>query len=150
MARRSVSYETGERMTHENVTNVLSFSKYAQQELGLSLPLGNGRRQGWYKFLGQELVVQGWQISDLVDTVDFIKARRLKCHTPQGILWYVADSIKVNSKRTEFESDSNLHTKVANALAVETDDGWARRLSLAKGKALELVYANWVAERAVG
>lgn len=144
----SVSYATGERLRPELVTNVPSFTSYAQQELGLSLPLGNGRRQAWSKFCKDEMSVQGWQIRDLVTAVRFIKYKRKQCRSLYGILWFVKDARDWDSSRREHLPDSSLHLKVAEAIATETDDGWARRLSLAQGKALEMVYSNWLEERA--
>jgi hypothetical protein len=145
--RPSVNYATGERLTPELVTNVPSFTSYAQQELGLSLPLGNGRRQAWSKYCKDEMSTQGWVIDDLVLAVRFIKARRKKCRSLYGILWFVSDAQKWGKAAGEHLPDSSLHLKVAEAIAIETDDSWARRLSLASGKALEIVYSNWVKER---
>ena len=143
MGKRSVVYETGERLTPDTVTNVPTFTRYAQQELGLSLPLGNGRRQGWMGFCKEEMAVQSWTIPDLVAAVDYIKAKRRECRTLHGILWYVDEAVKYKASCTSREADDSLHLKVAKALATEEDEGWARKLSLASGKALELVYASW-------
>jgi len=145
--RPSVSYVTGERLTPKLVTNVPSFTSYAQQELGLSLPLGNGRRQAWSKFCKDEMAAQGWEIQDLVTAVQFIKAKRKKCRSLHGILWFVSDAREWGSARNEHLPSSSLHLKVAEAIAIETDDSWARRLSLASGRALEIVYGKWVEER---
>jgi hypothetical protein len=90
---------------------------------------------------------QGWQIRDLVTAVQFIKAKRKKCRSLHGILWFVSDAKKWNHYRGEHLPNSSLHLKVAEAIAQETDDTWARRLTLASGKALEVVYGNWVEER---
>lgn len=141
-------YETGERLTPAKVTNIPSFTRFAQQELGLSLPLGNGRRQGWMGFCKEEMEVQGWEIQDLVRAVLYVKAKRPKCNTLYGLLWYVDDAKRWDDRLTFAANDEDLHLKVAKALATEDDEGWARKLSLASGKALEIVYSNWVAERA--
>jgi hypothetical protein len=145
--KRSVSYATGERLRPELVTNVPTLLRFAQQEIGVDLPVSNGRRQGFMKFCKDEMEVQGWDIQDLVAAVQFIKVKHKPCRTPQGILWYVSDAKKWRDSRAAFEDDQDLHLKVAAALESETDESWARRLSLAQGKALELVYQNWVAER---
>lgn len=144
--KRSVSYETGERLTPKLVTNVPSFTRYAQQEIGLSLPLGNGRRQAWSKWCKDELKVQGWSTDDLVVAVRYIKARKKQCRTLHGIFWYVKDAREWEAHNMEYSLDS-LHLKVAEAIQNEDDEGWARRLSLAQGKALEMVYDNWLTER---
>jgi hypothetical protein len=145
--RRSVSYETGERLTPDSVTNVNNFTSYAQQELGLSLPIGNGRRQAWGKTLKSEMAAQNWAISDLVKAVDYVKANRKSCKTLNGIMWYVQDAREWRRPALAGIDDTQLHVNVSRALAMETDDDWARRLSLAKGRALVLTYARWRAER---
>jgi len=142
--KRSVSYETGERLTPETVTNVPLFTRYAQQEIGVDLPLGNGRRQGWSKYVKEEMAAQGWEISDLVTSVRFIKTFNKQCRSPHGILWYVKDAREWDARSSQHLPQSSLHLKVAEALEKETDDGWARKLSLAKGKALERVYESWL------
>jgi hypothetical protein len=145
--KRSVNYETGERLRPEMVTNVPLFSRFAQQKIGVDLPLGNGRRQGWFKYCKQEMLQQGWEIQDLVAAVEYIKRFNKPCRTPQGILWYVKDAREWASRVRSAELSENLHVKVAKALETELDDGWIRKLSLAQGKALEMVYQNWVIER---
>ena len=144
-AKRSVNYETGERLQPHMVKTVPMFTRYAQQEIGVDLPLGNGRRQGWMKFCKEEMTLQGWEIRDLVTAVQYVKHFNKTCRTPQGILWYVRDA-KEWAKRVQAIVDSdNLHVKVAEALQSEDDEGWVRRLTLAQGKALQAVYQNWEA-----
>lgn len=148
MPRRSVVYETGERLTAESVTSIPLLGRYVQQELGLDLPLGSGRRQAWYKFCRQEMEVQGWSLGDVALAVQFIKSRQKSCRTPYGIFWYVAEAKEWYTSRASVLEEESLQTKVAQALRSETDETWARKLSLAQGKALELVYENWVLEHA--
>lgn len=145
--KRSVSYETGERIRPENVSTVPAFTRYAQQEIGVDLPLGKGRRQGFMKFCKDEMTEQGWEVADLVAAVQYIKAYNKPCRTPQGVLWYVKEAKEWKARRAEYSDDESLHLKVAKALQVEEDESWARKLSIAQGKALELVYRNWVTER---
>lgn len=145
--RRSVSYETGERLRPELVTNLPTFMRYAQQEIGVDLPLGKGRRQGFLKFAKEEMEVQGWDVQDLVHAVQYVKQFNKPCRTPQGVLWYVRDARGWMERRVDNDPDESLHLKVAAAIQSEDDESWARRLSMAQGKALEMVYQNWVAER---
>lgn len=145
--KRSVSYETGERLQPGLVTNVPTFLRFAQQEIGVDLPISNGRRQGFMKFCKEEMDAQGWAIEDLVAAVQFVKEFNKPCRTPQGILWYVADARQWRDRVSAYRDDVDLHLKVAEALAMEDDESWARKLSLAQGKALELVYRNWAMER---
>ncbi len=144
----SVSYETGERLTPEIITNVPLFTRFAQQEIGVDLPLGNGRRQGWSKYVKDEMKVQDWCIKDLVNAVRYIKVTNKQCRSLYGILWFVKDAKEWQSMCAQHLPNESLHLKVSEALEQETDDGWARRLSLAEGRALERVYENWLVERA--
>ncbi len=145
--KQSINYETGERFRPDNIKNVNDFTRYAQQELGLSLPISNGRRQAWGKQLKVEMEAQDWEVADLVRAVGYIKAKKLSCKSLNGIMWYVQDSRGWSNKSNFDMADDLLHMKVARALAVETDDAWARKLSLASGRSLVLVYARWRAER---
>jgi hypothetical protein len=137
-------YETGERLSADMVGNIPKLTKFAQQEIGVDLPLGNGRRQGWYGYCKKEMAAQGWNIQDLVLSVQYIKRFHKVCRSPQGILFYVGDAKAWNSKVTAIEDSDNLHVKVADAIKSEDDEGWVRRLSLAQGEALRMVYQNWL------
>lgn len=147
---RSVSYASGkpDRLRPEDVTSVPSFTQYARQELGLSYPVGKGRREGWMKHCKEEMGTQGWSFAQLVATVQYIKEKQPVCHTLNGILWYVGDAHRVNLNRDKQQEITDLHMNVADALKVERDEGWRRKLSLAQGKALAIVYQQWRLERA--
>jgi len=140
----SVVYETGERIYPDMVQTVPMFTKYARQELGLSLPVGNGRRQGWMKFCKDEMEEQGWRFEDLTTAVRFIKSKHKKCDTLYGILWYVKQAREWDRRARDFDPTTSLHLKVAAAIQQETDEEWVRKLALADGRALELVYEGWL------
>ncbi len=148
--KRSVSYASGqpERLQPEDVTTVPKFTQFVRQELGLSYPVGKGRREGWMKYCKNEMEVQGWSFRQLVDAVHYIKEERKSCKTLQGTLWYVDEAQRWVWRTVEEASFDDLHAKVADALAVEDDEGWRRKLALAQGKALEMVYSRWELERA--
>jgi len=116
--KRSVVYSTGERIDPEMVTNIPSLNRYAQQELGLSLPVGNGRRQGWSKFCKREMEQQLWDIKDLVRAVKYIKQTHAKCDTIYGILWYVDEARQWEQRRAVRVASDDLQAKVAYAIAV--------------------------------
>ncbi len=147
---RSVSYASGkpERLRPEDVTSVPSFTEYARQELGLSYPVGKGRREGWMKHCKEEMKTQSWSFADLVAAVQYIKEKRPVCHTLNGILWYVGDAQRLGLSLLQEREITDLHMNVADALKVERDEGWRRKLSLAQGKALQMVYQQWELERA--
>lgn len=146
--RRSIAFATGapDRLQPHDITNVPEFTEYARQELGVSYPVGKGRRESWMAFAKEEIEIQMWAMEDLVRTVDYIKGTGQQCRTLQGILWYV-DAARGWSSQRRSTAYVDLHAKVARALQVEDDTIWIRRLSLAQGNVLEGVYAEWEAER---
>ena len=145
---RSIAFATGapDRLQPHDIKNIPDLTEYARQELGISYPVGKGRRESWMHFAKEEMELQLWSIEDLVRTVDYIKGTKQQCRTLQGILWYV-DAAR--GWRTQGRSGDyvDLHAKVALALNVEDDTLWIRRLSLAQGNVLKGVYAEWEAER---
>jgi hypothetical protein len=146
----SVSYSSGkpERLRPEDITSVPAFTEYARQELGLSYPVGKGRREGWMKHCLEEMVTQDWDFVQLVAAVQYIKAKRASCRTLHGILYYVDEAALLSLRAAKQQQNTDLHANVADALQVERDEGWRRRLSLAQGQALAMVYDQWRLERA--
>jgi hypothetical protein len=96
------------------------------------------------KFCKDEMAAQGWSVQELVTSVQFIKRFNKPCRTPQGILWYVRDAKTWHSNSQSMSDSENLHVNVAKAIQTEDDEGWVRRLSLAQGNALQMVYDNWL------
>jgi hypothetical protein len=97
-------------------------------------------------FLGQlkdEMAVNGWSFGDLIATVRYIKDQGIRVREPYGIFFHVNAALAAHGKQEEYD----LVSAVADALANETDEAWVRRLSLAKGVALERVYEQWRDER---
>ncbi len=147
---RSVTYASGmpERLRPDDVTTVPKFTEYARQELGLSFPLGKGRREAWMKWCKEEMTTQTWSFLQLTNAVDYIKKGRRSCRTLYGILHYIDEAGDYQARR-EFDLEvHDLQVNVADALEVESDEGWRRKLALARGQALAMVYEQWRAERA--
>ena len=65
---RSVNYVSGmpDRLLPEDVTTVPKFTEYARQELGLSYPVGKGRREGWMRFCKEEMNTRTGRLSSLL------------------------------------------------------------------------------------
>jgi len=147
---RSVSYVSGmpDRLRPEDVTTVPKFTEYARQELGLSYPVGKGRRNGWMKYCKEEMSTQSWTFLQLITAVDYIKDGGRSCRTLYGILHYVDEAGEVNARVSKDLEDDNLQVNVADALNVEQDESWRRKLALAQGQALAMVYEQWRVERA--
>lgn len=120
----------------------LTFTQYCQEKLGTDMPVGANRTR-WFAQLKQEMELQHWDYEDLVRTVQYIRTEGIAVRYPHGVLHYV----KAAKQAVVETSVSDLHTKVAEALGKETDPVWMRRLSLAQGTALEMVYTNWRKER---
>lgn len=134
------SYDSGERVRAADVDGPLKLTRYARERLGVEIPIG-GARGKWYGRLKEEMEVQGWTWSDLTQAIDFCVAQGVQVRALDGIFYYVGKTSKKVIPRDPIER------RVAQALVVETDETWVRRLSLASGVALERVYANWVSER---
>lgn len=124
---------------HEPVDSPLSFTRYCRNRLGVTIPVGGSARGEWYAFLAEEMEFQGWDWDDLQRAVDYIAEQGKAVRTVKGVLWFVEDALK----KTTVEKQDDLQVKVAEALAVEEDEYWRRRLSLAQGKALKRVYDEW-------
>lgn len=144
--KRSIEFATGtpDRLQPHDVKNIPDLTLYARQELGVSYPVGAGRREAWMHFAKEEMETQLWSIEDLVRTIDYIKGTGQTCRTLQGMLWYV-DAARGWKTQGRSNSYVTLHAKVARALNLEGDPLWIRRLSLAQGNVLEGVYAEWEA-----
>jgi hypothetical protein len=136
----SISYGTGHNeLDPTEVVGAQSFTRYARAMLGCEVPVGNKYRGIWYARLKEEMEVQGWTWQDLVHTVQYIQQKRKRVHKITGILYFVQEA-QQHYKDTEV---SDLHVKVAEAIAKERDETWIKRLSLASGKALSHVYIQW-------
>jgi len=100
------------------------------------------------KYCKEEMSTQSWTFLQLTTAVLFIKKGRRSCRTLYGILHYVDEAGDMQARVNKNLENHNLQVNVADALQVERDEGWRRRLSLAQGKALEMVYKQWELERA--
>lgn len=124
------------------VTTIPEFVQYAAKELGCSTPVGK-QRFILYNHIKAEMQAQEWTLNDLIKTVRYCKAFHKEIRSSYGILYHVWAA----TKWVEEEDHFDLQMKVAEALQIETDEVWLRRLSLASGKALSRVYDNWLEER---
>lgn len=120
----------------------ISFTQYCREWLGTEIPVGSDRTK-WFGQLKTEMDLHEWSWDDLVKAVAYIKREGLTVRHPYGVLHHVERAREALGNRTIVD----VQAKVAAALGVETDPDWVRRLSLAQGKALEMVYENWRKER---
>jgi hypothetical protein len=138
VTRRSISNHT----SGEPPSNPFEFALYLREQLGLSFPPG-GRRKAFLGQLKDEMELNGWSYQDLIATVAYVKAQNIRVKEPYGIFFHVNAAISGAAKQEEYD----LVSGVAQALSEETDETWIRRLSLAKGRALEKVFEQWRNER---
>lgn len=138
VSRRSISNHT----SGELPSNPFEFVLYLREQLGVSYGPG-GRRKVFLGQLKDEMAINGWSFQDLIITVQYIKAQAIRIKEPYGIFFHVNAALAAAGKTEEYD----LVSAVAQALANETDEAWIRRLSLAKGVALERVYEQWRKER---
>lgn len=136
--KRKISNHT----SGELPSNPFEFGAYLREQLGLSFAPG-GRRAAFFGQLKDEMELNGWSWKDLIATVKYIKDKQIRVREPYGIFFHVKDALAAGTKQEEYD----LVSAVASALAKETDEDWVRRLSLAKGVALERVYEQWRNER---
>lgn len=124
--------------------SLVGFTRYARARLGCETPVA-GARGKWYGQLKEEMDAQGWSWEEMIITVDYLCERQIKIPYVYWVFYYVQEA---NAWSREKEL-TDLQMKVAEALLTEEDKVWVRRLSLAKGKALERVYREWVKEHGV-
>lgn len=130
---------TSGREPNERGESPLSFTRYCRDRLGLTIPIGGSARGQWYSMIEEEMEVQGWSWDDLYNAVDYVAEEGKVLRSMRGILYFVDEARRERS----MSHTTDLHVKVAEALAVEEDSYWRRRLSLAKGETLARVYEEW-------
>lgn len=128
--------------SREAEESVTAFMKYAGQQIGIPIPVGVQQRGVLIKNFKREMEEQGWTLVDMVGTVRWIKREGYHPATLWQLLRYVDWA-----RKDSVDAEVDLQGKVAEALHQETDPVWRRRLSLAQGRALALVYQNWKKER---
>ena len=143
--RQSYKYGTGiDPLDPTEATTPMGFTRFAAAKLGCETAIG-GSRAGWYAQLNREMEAQGWSWEDMITTVEYLSWREVRLHKIFGIFFYVAEA-----KRWKQDMEvHDLQAKVAEAMSLEQDSSWLRRLSLARGRALERVYREWVKENEI-
>jgi len=136
---------TGEsqKIRAEEATSPRLFTLYVRQQLGVELPIGKRLRSLWYQRLNTEREMQGWSWNDLTATVAFLSNHpEIEIRRIDGLFYYVKEARRYGYMVPS--SKEELRTKVAEAMAIEEDEHWVRRLSLATGTAMAKVYQQWL------
>lgn len=142
------SFHTPEEvLTAKDVDDGWSLIVYASQRIGCPRPIGHKKRGMAIKRIKEEREAQRWAWADLAAAVDYMKHRGIKAKSIDFVFYHVEDARKNGFRPRVASSSEGLMDAVAQAVYVETDQQWVRRLLSAKGNALRKVYEAWEAER---
>lgn len=132
----------------KDVNSVTQLVEYASQRIGCAKPIGHKARGVALKRISDEMVAQGWSVNHLLAAVDYMRSKRIRPRSFDFIFYHVEPALKAGfMKRSADSGWDALEGKVTEAVYLETDPDWTRRLLSARGMALQQVYENWVTER---
>ncbi len=121
---------------------------YAAQQLGCPKPIGHAARGSALRRIKDEMNHQRWTWRHLTGAIDFMKKRGIKPRSFDFVYYHVEEAGKAGFlPRTAITSVEELQEAVSDAVYLETDDDWVRRLLSARGSSLTKVYAMWQEER---
>lgn len=121
---------------------------YASQQIGCPRPIGHKRRGLMFRRIHEEMELQRWSWRHLTAAVDYMKHRGIKARSFDYIFYHVDDALKNGfMPRAVTTTADDLNDAVAQAIHIETDDAWIRKLLLARGSSLRTVYDMWRSER---
>jgi hypothetical protein len=140
--------KTDDLLQKNDVSNTLELLTYAQQRIGTPIPIGVKKRGAQIARIKDEMEVQRWNLEHLVAAVDYMKSRGIKARSFDYVLYHVEPAIRDGfMPRVNTSTFDSLEAAVADAVFIETDDAWTRKLCLARGVALQMVYGQWREER---
>lgn len=140
-----------EPIKRTEVVDEASFARYVCQTLGTPYSTKGDfmMMKKKLKQLREEMPQVTW--STLVGTVDWARAKRK--HPPFAanvidmVRYAFADGYLPELDPNNQERDERLESGIHEALQVETDEEWRRRLSGSFGKGRKEVYAQWLQSR---
>lgn len=143
----ALDYTTGksERLRADDVDSPMRLIAYYQQELGGPLPVGFKRRSLMFKRMEEEMAWQRWGWGDLVASIQYMKNRHVTAGSFDRVYHYVRQAIAAGY--TGENRLTSLEVSRQQALHVEKDENWVRKLSLANGEALRRLLDRWQEER---
>jgi hypothetical protein len=122
--------------------------RYAAQEIGCPIPIGHKARGALLRRILDEMEVQRWEWTHLTAAIDYMKSRGIRPRSFAYVFYHVEPAVHEGfMPRPAISSHEGLNDAVARAVYIETDEGWARRLSAARGNAKLKVYRLWEKER---
>lgn len=139
---------TDEFLQRRDVQKPLDLLTYSQQQIGTPIPIGPKQRSLAVKRLEEEMEAQRWTIDHLVAAIDYMKARGINARSFAFTFYHVEPAVKGGyMPRQHTNTWDELGAAVSEAVELEDDSTWVRRLCMARGAALQHVYDQWVRER---
>lgn len=127
-----------------DVRSIPDYIHWVSQELGVDAY--SRRYHGGLEHTRQYL--EAGDLSDLIATVSYIKRQQLRLKRVDSVPFYVEKARVAGFIRDEDEiAYSVLRAQADAAIYSEDEPSWIRRLSLAEGKALRIVFDQWKRER---
>lgn len=137
-----------EILRRAEVQSTTDLIRYAAQRLGCPKPVGHKARGKVVRAIREEMQEQGWSIQHLAAAVDYMKARGIRAKSVHFLLFHVQEAVRQGyMPRQSMSPLDDLESRVAEAIYMESDETWTRRLLSAKGEALAQVYEKWSNER---
>lgn len=121
---------------------------YASQRIGCPRPIGYKRRSLMLKRIEEEMEIQRWSYRHLTAAVDYMKHRGIKARSFDYVFYHV-EKARQNGfmPRRDTNNFDELHESVQQAVYLETDPTWQRKLLAARGTSLRKVYSMWEEQR---
>ncbi len=139
---------TDDLLQKKDVSNTLELITFAQQRIGTQIPIGVKKRGASIARIKDEMEIQHWTLQHLIAAVEFMKARGIRAHSFDYVFYHVEPAIKAGfMPRPAPTTWDTLEAAVADAVFIEDDPSWTRKLCLARGVALQTVYEQWREER---
>ncbi len=121
---------------------------YAAQQLGCPKPIGHAKRGTVLRRIKDEMAYQKWTWRHLTGAIDFMNDRGIKPKSFDFVYYHVEPATQAGFlPRASFSSVEALQEAVSQAVYLEDDEEWVRRLLFARGSSLTKVYLLWEEER---
>ena len=144
MTSRGHMYEFIRR---SDVKSTLDLLTYSQQRLGTQMPITPKRRGLACARIKEEMQAQRWSHEHLLAAIDYMKSKGIQARTFDYVFYHVDAAVRAGFLPRRPTKWDDLEAGVAEAVALETDDDWIRKLCMARGVALQRVYETWCSER---
>lgn len=141
------SIQPVEFLRASDVSTPQDVMEYASQQIGCGMPIGVKARGVAQRRIREEMEAQKWSFAHLIAAIDYMKSKAIRPRSIDFIFYHVDTAIRNGYLRRPVSTMDGLSQAVTEAVYLETDPDWTRRLLAARGAALQLVYNQWVSER---